>query len=104
MRHLHFILFMSLIVVGVEATNPAVCPASGPEQSAQRQVVISIKGMMCSSCGREIEKILKKVAGVSAVNVDVPNDRATVFYDVRKITPQQLAAAIRNAGYEALLP
>jgi len=104
MRHLPGVLLVVILAVGVAVAVPAVCPASGVEQPAQRQVVIIIKGMMCSSCGQEIEKSLKKVAGVGTVKVDVPNDRATVSYDERKVTPRQLAESIRKAGYEASLP
>jgi len=104
MHRLPGIFLMVLIAVGVDVAIPPMCPVSGAEQAAQHQVVISIKGMMCSSCGQEIEKTLKKVAGVGAVKVDVPNDRATVSYDERKVTPRQLAEAIRKAGYEAMLP
>ena len=104
MRHLPGILLTVIIVLTPVAVIPALSQATDSEQPAHRQVVISIKGMMCSSCGQEIEKSLKKVAGVGAVRVDVPNDRATVFYDERKVTPRQLVEVIRKAGYEATLP
>jgi copper chaperone CopZ len=104
MRYVPGIFLMVLLAIGDEIIIPALSSASGAEQTTQRQVVISIRGMMCASCGQEIEKTLKKVGGVGAVRVDVPNDRATVFYDERKVTPRQLAEAIRKAGYEAILP
>jgi copper chaperone CopZ len=104
MRYVPGILLMVLLAVSDEIVIPALSSASGAEQTTQHQVVISIKGMMCASCGQEIEKTLKKVGGVGAVRVDVPNDRATVFYDERKVTPRQLAEAVRKAGYEAILP
>ncbi len=92
-------LLLSLVVSGF-----LPCGASGTEQPHVSQVVITIRGMICSSCGKEIEKSLKKLDGVGAVRVDLPSDRATVSYDERKVTPRQLADAIRKAGYEALLP
>lgn len=69
-----------------------------------KQAVITIKGMMCASCGQEVEKLLKKVAGVGTVQVEVAHDRATVCYDERKITPRQIVEAIRKAGYDASIP
>ena len=104
MHYVPGILLTVYIILGPAVAIPARCQATGSELPAHRQVVISIKGMMCSSCGQEIEKTLKKVAGVGTVTVDVPNDRATVSYDERKVTPRQLAEAIRKAGYEAILP
>jgi len=104
MHHLSGVILMILLAVAGASIVPAVRPVSGAEQPAQRQVVITVKGMMCSSCGQEIEKTLKKVTGVGTVTVDVPNDRATVSYDERKVTPRHLAEMIRKAGYEAILP
>ena len=103
MSHLPVFLLVILLGVGIDSAIPVLCQASGAEHAAYRQVSISIKGMMCSSCGQEIEKSLKKVAGVTEVKVDVPNDLATVSYDERKVTPRQLAEVIRKAGYEAKL-
>jgi len=104
MRHLSGILLGLYIILCSIADIPALCQTTDLELPANRQVVISIKGMMCSSCGQEIEKSLRKVAGVRTIWVDVPNDRATVSYDERKVTPRQLAESIRKAGYEASLP
>ena len=104
MRHLPCLFLLYLLAVGLDVDIPSLCLASAAEQTAYRQVVISIKGMMCSSCGQEIEKTLGRMAGVGPVKMDVPNDRATVSYDERKATPRQLVEAIRKAGYEANLP
>lgn len=104
MRYLPRLFLLYLLAVGLGVVIPLLCQASAAEQTAYRQVVISIKGMMCSSCGQEIEKTLGRIAGVGPVKVDVPNDRATVSYDERKATPRQLVEAIRKAGYEANLP
>jgi P-type Cu+ transporter len=104
MHNLPGILLTVYIILGPAVAIPARCQAADSEQPAHRRVVISITGMMCSSCGQEIEKSLKKVAGVGTVKVDVPNDRVTVSYDERKVTPRQLAESIRKAGYEATLP
>ena len=95
---------MVLLAVCLDAVIPDMCPVSAAERTDYHQVVISIKGMMCASCGQAIEKTLNKVAGVGSVKVDVTNDRATVSYDARKVLPRQLVEAIRKAGYEANLP
>jgi copper chaperone CopZ len=102
MQYFFGALLRVLLAVGVACSAPPVLPASGAEQTAHRQVIITIKGMMCASCGREIEKTLSKVAGVVTAKVDLPNDRAAVIYDPRRVTPHQLAEAIRKSGYEAI--
>lgn len=104
MRQFPGIVLLVTLALGTPFAAAMVSPVFGAEQPVHSQVVITVRGMMCASCGQEIHKTLKKMAGVVAVVVDVPNDRATVTYDERKVTPRQLAEAIRKAGYEAILP
>ena len=40
-----------------------------------------IEGMTCASCVRRVEKGLEKVPGVTAANVNLATERATVAYD-----------------------
>jgi copper chaperone CopZ len=104
MHHLLAPLIRFLLTVGILFSVQPVLPGWGAEQIVQRRVVIGIKGMMCASCGQEIEKILTRVTGVVTVKVDLSYDRATVTYDEHKVTPHHLAEVIRKAGYEAMLP
>ena len=104
MRFLSGLFLLVLVVAAAAPTGAPLSPAFGAEVPGHRQVVITIKGMMCASCGKEVEKSLKKVTGVVGVTVDVPNDRVTVTYEELKTTPRQLAEAIRKAGYEVILP
>ncbi len=93
-----------LLFVGVTTFCRTSLPAYGAEQAAISRVEITIKGMICVSCSRDIEKILKGLSGVASVKVDLANDRATVTYDSRKVTSLQLVETIRKSGYEAILP
>jgi copper chaperone CopZ len=93
-----------LIFFGVVCLVQSLRTGYCVERPANPQVVITIKGMMCASCGREIEKNLNKVSGVVSIKVDSANDRATINYDRSKVTPQQLVEVIRKSGYEAILP
>jgi len=105
MRHLSGVILVAFLAVTPAAPLNAPVAAFGIDTLPQsRQVVLTIKGMMCASCGQEVEKVLKKVVGVGAVQVDVVHDRATVTYDERKVTPRQMVEAIRKAGYDASLP
>lgn len=83
---------------------PKLSFAISGDRVDHRQVVIAVKGMMCESCGKELEKVLKKLPGVGAAVVDVANDRAMVTYDERQINPRQMVEAIHKAGYQAQLP
>lgn len=63
----------------------------------------SIKGMHCASCVTLLERELKKVDGVSEANVNLATNNATVTYDLQKVTDKQLASAVSNVGYQAMI-
>lgn len=69
----------------------------------QNKKTFDIKGMHCASCVAIIESSLKKVDGVSDANVNIATERATVTYDPSKVTPEHLASAVSNVGYEAFV-
>jgi len=61
---------------------------------------LSVQGMTCGNCARSVERTLSSTPGVTKVSVDLPSARATVEYDVDLITPEALANAVRDLGYE----
>jgi Cu+-exporting ATPase len=65
----------------------------------ETEVTFPVTGMTCASCVRRIEKALGKLDGVSAANVNLATEKATVTYDPHLATPETLKAAIEKAGY-----
>ncbi len=63
----------------------------------------SIKGMHCASCVRVIERSLSKTPGVKEANVNLATEKATVTFDDKECNPAQIAAAVSNVGYTALV-
>jgi Cu+-exporting ATPase len=70
--------------------------------SAQH-VELPITGMTCASCANRIERRLNKLDGVTA-SVNYATEKATVDFDADVVEEQQLLAAVREAGYDAVLP
>lgn len=64
------------------------------------KITIPIKGIMCASCVRTIEKSLLAVTGVTEANVNLAAGSAAVTYDPAKAGREQLNKAIKDAGYE----
>ena len=64
---------------------------------------LDITGMTCASCVRRVEKALGKVPGVSAAQVNLATEAATVTYDPAGVTAAELTAAVGVAGYTGLL-
>ena len=59
---------------------------------------IDVTGMGCTGCAQAVEDVLTSISGVTAVDVDLEDDRVTVDGDA---DPADLVAAIETAGYEA---
>jgi len=106
-----FTRFLSAFGVG---TTIALCPFCSTEASAQApanqasstsaSISFNVEGMTCPSCSVAVRTALKKVDGVKDAKVSVSEKRATVDYDPRKATPQQMVDAVNNLGYRASLP
>ena len=63
---------------------------------------LAIRGMHCASCATLIEKSLKKLPGVSDVNVNFASEKASVQTSY-KISHQALISAVKKAGYDAAI-
>ncbi|MFV8829111.1 heavy metal translocating P-type ATPase [Alkalihalobacterium sp. APHAB7] len=64
------------------------------------KMLFTIKGMTCASCVNRVEKVIAKVDGVEAVNVNLASNQAQV--DVNdQVTAEQILTAIEKLGYEA---
>jgi Cu+-exporting ATPase len=76
-------------------------PADSTASSASTRVVeLDIGGMTCASCAMRVEKALAKLPGVARASVNLATERARVESDPT-LGPQELADAVRKAGYEA---
>ncbi|NIF51774.1 heavy metal translocating P-type ATPase [Burkholderia sp. Ax-1724] len=78
-------------------------PAAASSSScATRVVEFDVGGMTCASCSARVEKVLAKMPGVVRASVNLATERARVESAVA-IEPEQLAAAVRKAGYDVTL-
>lgn len=61
---------------------------------------LEIEGMTCGGCAASAHQALQSVPGVVAVQVDLPEGRATVEHD-EQVDDQRLVAAVADSGFEA---
>ena len=59
-----------------------------------------VEGMMCTHCAAHVKEALEEVEGVKSAAVSLENKQAAVTYDEATVTPTQLAAAVKEAGYD----
>ncbi len=60
-----------------------------------------IKGMTCASCSSAVERVTRKLEGVSESNVNLATNRMTITYEERALTPQDIMERVERAGFEA---
>ena len=72
---------------------------AAPAWAAPRTVVLSVPGMDCAACPITVSKALKRVPGVSQVEVTFEKREARVTFDDAKVTVDALLLATKNAGY-----
>ena len=65
--------------------------------------VISIEGMTCQSCVRNIEGVVGGLPGVHSVKVDLEGKCGTVVHDTKVVLGAQIADRIDDMGFEAKL-
>jgi len=67
------------------------------------QCTLAITGMHCASCSALITRRLKKTQGVEEANVNFAAAKARIRFDSAQISEQGLIAAVKAAGYGALI-
>ncbi|EXJ14442.1 CopZ family metallochaperone [Imhoffiella purpurea] len=61
---------------------------------------VGVGGMTCASCSARVERALSKLHGVVQASVNLATERATVRYLPATLSPDEIARAIDDAGYE----
>ena len=59
--------------------------------------------MGCTACAARVAKILGGLQGVTEANVNFASGMASVEYDAKVISPQQMQEAVRQGGYDLVI-
>jgi Cu+-exporting ATPase len=69
------------------------------------KIELAITGMTCANCVGTVERtLLKKTPGVVAANVNFATEKGTIEYLPDQVSPAEIAAAIKRAGYGVVQP
>lgn len=68
------------------------------------RITLDVGGMTCASCAQNVEKVLKRLDGVSSVNVNVSTGKARIEYNSSVVSVDDMRKAIENIGYSASMP
>lgn len=58
-----------------------------------------VEGMTCAACSASVERVTRRLAGVSESTVNLTTKRLTVAYDESRVTPEQIMDKVRKAGF-----
>lgn len=88
-----------------DVTSESLAVTVPPVVTSGTQVaLLSLSGMHCSSCAGLIESSLRKVAGVTEVNVNFASEKARIVYNPTTTKIEDLVKGVEKAGYKATLP
>ena len=59
--------------------------------------------MMCAGCSARVDKTLSSIEGVREVSVSLPQRTATIDYDERITTPEELKKRLAATGYDLVV-
>ncbi len=63
----------------------------------------TVTGMSCAGCSAAVESALRKCAGVQSADVNLLEHSATIHYEDRVVSQQQLRAVVQGIGYDLLI-
>lgn len=63
--------------------------------------VYNIGGMSCAACSSAVERVTRKLDGVSDSSVNLTTAKLTITYDEGRVTPAQIIEKVSRAGFEA---
>ncbi|MRS11815.1 MAG: heavy metal translocating P-type ATPase [Actinobacteria bacterium] len=82
--------------------KPAEALMAASAAAATSSATFGIIGMTCSSCQAVIERTLQRTPGVGIAVVNLAAETATVTYDPHMLGVDDIVAAVRGAGYDAV--
>jgi len=65
------------------------------------KTVLTVGGMSCQGCVKNVTGVLQALPGVSAVLVSLEKAEAVVDYDEARLTREDLERAVGDAGFDA---
>src|SRR4030042_2732432 len=66
---------------------------------ADKTITFPVLVITCANCAMNIERGLRKLEGINAVNVNLASEQATVVWDQKQISIGKIVKHIADAGY-----
>ena len=86
----------------VEEVCPLPDPGKGGEKRISPEAVridLPITGMSCASCSSKVQNILSGLKGVESAAVNLPAEKATIYYNPSEASVDEFIKSIEGLGY-----
>ncbi len=67
------------------------------------QGMFPITGMMCAVCAGTVEKVITSIRGVTYAEVNLASATASIKWNPKEVSPEQIARMVKEAGYEMIV-
>lgn len=64
--------------------------------------ILNIRGMTCAACAQRIEKVVRKLSGISQATVNLASEKLFVEYDPGILSLTTIKEAVSKIGYEVV--
>jgi Cu+-exporting ATPase len=64
-----------------------------------KTIIMPVTGMSCSNCALTIESNVRKLPGVSGVNIDFSGEKLTVVFNPSVLNENDIIASVKRIGY-----
>ncbi|GHU77916.1 copper-translocating P-type ATPase [Spirochaetia bacterium] len=64
--------------------------------------VLTIEGMTCAVCAKTVERVTRKLPGVTEANVNLATEKLSITFNDGELTVRTIQDAVEKAGYKAL--
>jgi copper chaperone CopZ len=96
---------IAALVLAVAFTAPVL--AGEKHQKAEKgdsTTVIPVSGMTCGGCASAIKTAVKKMDGVTSVEVDHEGGKTSVTFNKEMVTVAEIVKTINKTGFKATAP
>ena len=69
-----------------------------------KEVKFKVKNMDCKSCANAIEKKLRSMAGVKAIDINLQEKMISIQHDNPNLCQDDLTCAVEDMGYKVQVP
>jgi len=73
------------------------------KENLDTPITFLVEGMSCASCANTIEETLRKIDGITEINLNIVNDKLSLKYDKQKIKASQIQKEIDSVGYKLII-